>query len=158
MRYGLISGARRMTALRTLQARTGEARFGTVLALCAVPRGGPTLMSPWSRRTRSGSGLSFYERARIVMRAVEAGVYDSEKKALQGLFATASFAKRSKIKSFIPIVAALDGVLRFPARISGTAGAAAVQGAGGARIRGPRPGCACRRCPRHGRGGDGGSA
>lgn len=118
MRYGLISGARRMTALRELQAETGEARFGQVLALLRRPEGGADPYVAMVEENEIRVGLSFYERARIVMRAVEAGVYDSEKKALQGLFATASFAKRSKIKSFIPIVAALDGALRFPARLS----------------------------------------
>lgn len=117
-RYGLISGARRMTALRELQAETGEARFGQVLALLRRPEGGAAPYVAMVEENEIRVGLSFYERARIVMRAVEAGVYDSEKKALQGLFATASFAKRSKIKSFIPIVAALDGSLRFPARLS----------------------------------------
>jgi hypothetical protein len=118
MRYGLISGARRMTALRELLAETGEARFATVLALLRRPEGGAEPYVAMVEENEIRVGLSFYERARIVMRAVEAGVYDSEKKALQGLFATASFPKRSKIKSFIPIVAALDGVLRFPARLS----------------------------------------
>lgn len=116
-RYGLISGARRMTALRRLAEETGEARFGTVLALLRRPEGGADPYVAMVEENEIRVGLSFYERARVVMRAVEAGVYDSEKKALQGLFATASFPKRSKIKSFIPVVEALDGVLRFPARI-----------------------------------------
>lgn len=116
-RYGLISGARRVTALRALAAETGEAPFGTVLALLRRPEGGADPYVAMVEENEIRVGLSFYERARVVMRAVEAGVYDSEKKALQGLFATASFAKRSKIKSFIPVVAALDGALRFPARI-----------------------------------------
>lgn len=120
-RYGLISGARRVTALRALAAETGadteKARFGTVLALLRRPEGGADPYVAMVEENEIRVGLSFYERARVVMRAVEAGVYDSEKKALQGLFATASFAKRSKIKSFIPVVAALDGALRFPARI-----------------------------------------
>ncbi len=116
-RYGLISGARRMTALRRLAQETGEARFGTVLALLRRPEGGADPYVAMVEENEIRVGLSFYERARVVMRAVEAGVYDSEKKALQGLFSTASFPKRSKIKSFIPVVEALDGVLRFPARI-----------------------------------------
>lgn len=116
-RYGLISGARRVTALRALAAETGEARFGTVLALLRRPEAGAEAYVAMVEENEIRAGLSFYERARVVMRAVEAGVYDSEKKALQGLFSTASFAKRSKIKSFIPVVAALDGALRFPARI-----------------------------------------
>lgn len=116
-RYGLISGARRMTALRRLAQETGEARFGTVLALLRRPEGGADPYVAMVEENEIRVGLSFYERARVVMRAVEAGVYESEKKALQGLFSTASFPKRSKIKSFIPVVEALDGVLRFPARI-----------------------------------------
>lgn len=116
-RYGLISGARRVTALRALAAETGEARFGTVLALLRRPEGGADPYVAMVEENEIRAGLSFYERARVVMRAVEAGVYDGEKKALQGLFSTASFAKRSKIKSFIPVVTALDGALRFPARI-----------------------------------------
>jgi hypothetical protein len=116
-RYGLISGARRMMALRDLADETGEARFGTVLALVRRPEGGADPYVAMVEENEIRVGLSFYERARIVMRAVEAGVYESEKKALQGLFATASFAKRSKVKSFIPVVTALDGALRFPVRI-----------------------------------------
>ncbi len=116
-RFGLISGARRVTALRALAAETGEARFDTVLALLRRPEGGADPYVAMVEENEIRAGLSFYERARVVMRAVEAGVYDSEKKALQGLFSTASFPKRSKIKSFIPVVAALDGALRFPARI-----------------------------------------
>ena len=68
--------------------------------------------------------LSFFERARIVLRAVEGGVFGSEKQALQSLFSAASYAKRSKIKSFIPIVAALDGALRFPTHLTERSGLA----------------------------------
>ena len=62
-------------------------------------------------------GLSYYERARIAAKAVELGVFSSEKQALQRLFATASRAKRSKIGSFLAIYHALDDVLRFPAAL-----------------------------------------
>ncbi len=118
MRYGLISGARRLAALRELALETGEARFATVLALLRRPEGGAAPYVAMVEENEIRVGLSFYERARIVMRAVEAGVYPSQKAALQGLFATASLPRRSKVKSFIPVVAALDGALRFPARIS----------------------------------------
>jgi ParB family chromosome partitioning protein len=118
MRYGLISGARRLAALRELTLETGEARFATVLALLRRPEGGAAPYVAMVEENEIRVGLSFYERARIVMRAVEAGVYPSQKAALQGLFATASLPRRSKVKSFIPVVAALDGALRFPARIS----------------------------------------
>jgi ParB family chromosome partitioning protein len=88
-----------------------------VLALVRRPEGGADAYVAMVEENEIRAGLSFYERARIVMRAVEAGVYPTEKAALQDLFATASFAKRSKVKSFIGVVEALDGALAFPARI-----------------------------------------
>ncbi|MFD1810536.1 hypothetical protein ACFSHQ_27630 [Gemmobacter lanyuensis] len=62
-------------------------------------------------------GLSFYERARIALKAVEAGVFPDDRSALRSLFASASRAKRSKIGSFLTLVRALDGALRFPEAI-----------------------------------------
>ena len=116
-RYGLISGWRRCLALAALAEETGDDRFTHVLALIRRPETGSAAYVAMVEENEVRAGLSFYERARIVMRAVEAGIFPTEKKALQGLFATASHAKRSKVKSFIPVVTALDGALRFPARI-----------------------------------------
>jgi hypothetical protein len=62
-------------------------------------------------------GLSYYERARIAARAVDLGVFNSERQALQQLFAAASRARRSKIGSFLSVYRALDDALRFPAAI-----------------------------------------
>lgn len=116
-RYGLISGWRRYLALRTLARETGDARFGNIRALVRRPETGAEAYVAMVEENEIRANLSFYERARIVMRAVEAGVYPTQRHALQGLFSTASFAKRSKVKSFIPVVLALDGLLHFPARI-----------------------------------------
>jgi hypothetical protein len=49
-----------------------------------------------------------------VARAVELGVFETKRAALQSLFASASRPKRSKIGTFLHIVTALDGHLRFP--------------------------------------------
>ena len=62
-------------------------------------------------------GLSQYERARIAALATERGVFPSEKAALLALFASASRAKRSRIRAFLEIYHALDGALRFPAAL-----------------------------------------
>jgi hypothetical protein len=59
-------------------------------------------------------GLSYYERARVVVKTVEAGVYPEDYAALNALFATASKARRSKIGSFMTVVRDLGDVLRFP--------------------------------------------
>ena len=115
--YGLISGWRRLLALRQLHAETGEARFAQVQALLRSPADQAQAYVAMVEENEMRADLSYFERARIVRRAVATGVFESEKQALKQLFSGASYAKRSKIKSFLPVVDALDGALRFPARI-----------------------------------------
>lgn len=112
--YGLISGWRRLTALRQLHAETGEARFATVLALLRKPDTAQSAYLAMVEENEIRLGLSYYERARIAAKAVEAGVYPSTKTALQSLFATASRAKRSKIGSFLTLYQTLGDFVRFP--------------------------------------------
>lgn len=116
-RYGLISGWRRLTALARLQARTGEARFGSVLALVRQPASAAAAYVAMVEENEVRLSLSYYERARIAAKAVDLGVFATEKAALQALYANASRARRSKIGSFLTLYRALDPVLRFPAGI-----------------------------------------
>lgn len=126
-RYGLISGWRRCQALERLHAETGEERFATVLALLRRPAESSDAYQAMVEENELRVGLSYYERARIVAKAVEQGVYDDAQAALRGLFAAASRPKRSKIGSFTAIVAALDDVLRFPQAIAERQGLALAQ-------------------------------
>ena len=116
-RYGLISGWRRLSALRRLHAETGEARFATVLALLRTPESSGAAYVAMVEENEIRAGLSYYERARIAAKAVEAGAFADRGEALRSLYATASRAKRSKIGSFLNLYDALDGSLRFPAAI-----------------------------------------
>lgn len=117
-RYGLISGWRRLTALSELHAATGEERFASVQAILRTPETAEAAYTAMVEENEIRVALSPYERARIVAKSVEQGVFPSTKLALQTLFAAASRAKRSKIGSFLPVVAALDGVLQFPAGLT----------------------------------------
>lgn len=118
--YGLISGWRRLTALRHL--RDTEGGPDQVLALLRKPEQASDAYQAMVEENEIRVGLSYYERARIAAKAVEQGVYASQKEALQSLFSTASRAKRSKIKSFQTIVAALEGDLKFPEALGERAG------------------------------------
>jgi hypothetical protein len=113
-RYGLISGWRRLTALRQLHEETGESRFAAVLALLRQPENAQSAYLAMVEENEIRLGLSYYERARIAAKAVEAGVYPSTKTALQSLFATASRAKRSKIGSFLTLYQTMGDFVRFP--------------------------------------------
>jgi len=114
-RYGLISGWRRLAALR--QLRMEDDRFDSVLALIRSPQSSSDAYVAMVEENEIRVGLSYYERARIVVKALEQGVYTETKAALQTLFENVSRAKRSKIKSFMTVVETLDGSLRFPTAI-----------------------------------------
>ncbi len=117
-RYGLISGWRRLTALHQLHDRTGQKRFATIQALLRQPDGASDAYIAMVEENEIRVGLSYYERARIAAKAVEQGVYATEKQALLTLFSSASRAKRSKIRSFLEIYRAADDLLRFPMAIT----------------------------------------
>ncbi len=129
-RYGLISGWRRLLALRGLRdeaqagADDGAGRFDAVLALVRQPASAAEAYVAMVEENEIRADLSFWERARIVRQALASGAFETEKAALQTLFSAASYARRSKIKSFIPVVAALEGALAFPTTLSERAGLA----------------------------------
>lgn len=116
-RYGLISGWRRLSALRALHVETGEARFATVLAVLRRPETAGDAYVAMVEENEIRAGLSYYERARIAAKAVEAGVFTSPKQALQQLYANASRSRRSKIGSFLSLYSAFGDALRFPESI-----------------------------------------
>lgn len=125
--YGLISGWRRLTALTQLYKETGDARFNSVLALVRRPVDAADAYVAMVEENEIRVGLSYFERARIVSRAVEESVFADTKSALNGLFGNGSRAKRSKIKSFLPVVEQLGPYLSYPAAIGERLGLALSQ-------------------------------
>lgn len=117
-RYGLISGWRRLTALRRLHDETGEARFASAGVLLRSPAEASQAYVAMVEENEIRADLSYWERAKIVVKSVDQGVFGSHEAALSGLFGTAPRARRSKIRSFVGIVVALDGALRFPEALS----------------------------------------
>ncbi|TDK50886.1 ParB/RepB/Spo0J family partition protein [Antarcticimicrobium luteum] len=115
--HGLISGWRRLTALTRLYERTNDPRFASVRALVVDPGSAQAAYVAMVEENEIRVNLSHYERARIALRAVEEGVYDSRRAALLSLYNAAPRAKRSKIGSFMALVEALDPALRFPTAI-----------------------------------------
>lgn len=111
-RYGLISGWRRLMALRSL------AGADTALCLIRAPQSASEAYLAMVEENEIRAALSYYERARIAARAAEQGAYPTPRHAVKGLFANVSSSKRSKIISFLAVYDALDEVLRFPAALS----------------------------------------
>lgn len=115
--HGLISGWRRLTALTRLYERENDPRFATIRALVIAPESAQAAYVAMVEENEIRVNLSHYERARIALRAMQEGVYESRREALLSLYNAAPRAKRSKIGSFMALVEALDPVLRFPTAI-----------------------------------------
>jgi ParB family chromosome partitioning protein len=113
-RFGLISGWRRMKALAALAEETGEDRFATVLGLVKKPAERADAYLAMVEENEIRVGLSYVERARIVAKSVDLGVFETDRGALQALFSAASRAKRSKIGGFLPVVRHVGEALAFP--------------------------------------------
>ncbi|UAB91758.1 ParB N-terminal domain-containing protein (plasmid) [Ruegeria sp. SCSIO 43209] len=118
--YGLISGLRRLEALKALKQ-------GSVLALIRAPESADAAYVAMVEENEIRANLSFYERARVASEAARIGVYASGEAAVQGLFAHASASKRSKILAFMRLHNALGTHLRFPAAIPEKLGLALVK-------------------------------
>jgi ParB family chromosome partitioning protein len=117
--FGLISGMRRIEALR----RLGE---GEALAIVRRPDSSEAAYVAMIEENEIRAGLSFYERANVVSAAVTMGLYSTPLLAVQALFPRAPAPKRSKILAFVTLREKLGTVLRFPAAIPEKLGLALV--------------------------------
>ena len=112
--YGLLSGYRRLMAMRALHALTGDPRHGVIRAILREPDAMGGAFAAMVEENEIRSGLSHYERGRIAVVAAQQGAFANPEAAVDSLFPVASKAKRSKIRSFALIYEELGDMLRFP--------------------------------------------
>lgn len=135
--WGLISGWRRVAAVQALHAE-GLEGFDTVPAIVRPSQeaGGAYLAMVEENEVRAQ--LTPYERGRIAVVAAGQGAFRDVEAAIAGLYAAASKAKRSKIRSFALIHEELGDLLTFPTELSEKAGlrlAAAVRDGYASKLR-----------------------
>ncbi|MDR6267647.1 ParB N-terminal domain-containing protein [Roseobacter sp. N2S] len=120
--YGLVSGYRRLQAVRMLAAETGDPKYKVIRALLRQPENVSEAFVAMVEENEIRSDLSHYERGRIAVIAAEQGVFSSADDAVNALFQSASKAKRSKIRSFALLHEGLGDLLAFPTHLSERAG------------------------------------
>lgn len=125
--YRLVSGFRRLSALRALWSETGEDRFSTVKALVAERPQTVDAMVAMVEENEIRQDVSFYERGRICCLAVEHGVVESVDDAIETLFANSSRNRRYKIRNFTLIHQQLAAYLDYPEAIGERLGARLAQ-------------------------------
>ncbi|MEX0351363.1 MAG: ParB/RepB/Spo0J family partition protein [Paracoccaceae bacterium] len=110
--YGLISGYRRLQAFRRLADE--DPQFEHIPAFVRVAGAGQGAYVAMVEENELRSDLTHYERGRIAVLAVGQGVFESVEEAVDTLFAAASKAKRSKVRSFAAVHEGLGDLLKFP--------------------------------------------
>lgn len=112
--YGLLSGYRRLMAVRALRDLTRDARYDTIKAVLRDPGAMGGSFAAMVEENEIRAGLSHFERGRIAVIAAQQGAFANVEAAVDALFPVASKAKRSKIRSFALIFEELGDMLRFP--------------------------------------------
>lgn len=112
--YGLLSGYRRLMAVRALRDLTRDGRYDKIRAILRDPEAMGGSFAAMVEENEIRASLSHYERGRIAVIAAQQGAFANTEMAVDALFPVASKAKRSKIRSFALIFEELGDMLKFP--------------------------------------------
>lgn len=117
-RFGLLSGYRRLAAVKALLGDTGMAEYTKIRGIIRAPEGASEAFVAMVEENEIRSGISQYERGRVAVIATENGAFDSLETAIAELYQQASKAKRSKLRSFALVHEELGDLLAFPQALS----------------------------------------
>ncbi|MBK0328968.1 ParB N-terminal domain-containing protein [Rhodobacteraceae bacterium F11138] len=118
VRYALVSGYRRLMAVRGLYELTENPRYQAIRAVIRPAKGADAAFVSMVEENEVRSELSQFERGRIAVISAQQGAFVNVEDAVNRLFATASKAKRSKVRSFALIFEELGDMLIFPEALS----------------------------------------
>lgn len=117
-RYGLLSGYRRLLAVKSLRDLTDGTRHSTIRAIVRPRTDTDAAFVSMVEENEVRAELSHFERGRIAVIAAQQGAFANTEDAVAKLYATGSKAKRSKVRSFALIFEELGDLLHFPEAIS----------------------------------------
>ncbi|MTH79238.1 ParB/RepB/Spo0J family partition protein [Paracoccus aestuariivivens] len=137
-RFGLLSGYRRLQAMRELFELTQAEKHASIRALIRPRAEADEAFVAMVEENEVREELSHFERGRIAVIAAQQGAFANTEDAVNKLFATGSKAKRSKVRSFALIFEELGDMLRFPEALTERRGlrlSAALRSGGEIRLR-----------------------
>lgn len=118
LRYGLVSGFRRLAAYRQLQVRIGAAQYNAIPAWLREADSGAALHARMVAENDIRRDITPWEKSRIAVEAAAFGHFLNVEDAVTRLYPAAAPMKRSRIRTIIHAVEALDGLLAEPWRLS----------------------------------------
>ena len=109
--YSLLSGYRRLMAMRGLAELNGDGKYTTIKAFVRPSTDTASAFAAMVEENEVRANLSHYERGRIAVIAAQQGAFGSTEEAVNVLFASASKSKRSKVRSFAEVFEMLGDML-----------------------------------------------
>ena len=137
-RYGLLSGYRRLQAMRGLFDLAQADRYARIRAIIRPRAEADAAFVAMVEENEVREELSHFERGRIAVIAANQGAFANTEDAVNRLYATGSKAKRSKVRSFALIFEELGDMLEFPEALTEKRGlrlAAALRSGAEGRLR-----------------------
>jgi ParB family chromosome partitioning protein len=117
LRYGLISGLRRLTALRALSA-ADPARPATIDAFLRSPESLPQAVTRMVEENDIRAALSPWEQARIAVVTQREGLFPTLDAAVAALYPAADRNRRGRLRAVAGVVEDLDGHFTAPETLS----------------------------------------
>ncbi|WP_372840157.1 ParB/RepB/Spo0J family partition protein [Phaeovulum sp.] len=115
--YGLISGLRRLTAMRALEDMM-PGRFPTIPAFLRQPQNRAEAVAAMVAENDQRADISPWERGLILVRSRNSGLFDTLDAAVAALHPFAPAMKRSRLRALAHAVEELDGLLEGPFALS----------------------------------------
>jgi ParB family chromosome partitioning protein len=117
LRYGIVSGFRRVKAFRELLAM-GIERFAAVPAFLLPARDLAQTLAAMVEENEIRAALSPYEQGRIAMFARDQDLFPTIEEAVDRLYPAANRMKRSRLRAIAHVAECLDDVLTAPEKLS----------------------------------------
>ncbi len=115
--YGLISGLRRLTAMRALADMVPD-RFPTIPAFLRHPQDSGEAVAAMVGENEQRADITPWERGLILVRCRNGGLFDTLDAAVAALHPFAPAMKRSRLRALAHVVEELDGLLEGPTALS----------------------------------------
>ena len=112
--YALISGFRRLTAIRALHQLTQNPTYATITATILRPKSIAEALTLMVEENDIRADLSPWEKGRIAVQARNLGHFDTIDAATIALYPNATPMRRSRLRALALLVDELDGHLTAP--------------------------------------------
>lgn len=113
LRYGLISGFRRLAATRAL-AGMGIPGHDHIPAFVRTPASIADALTAMVEENAVRAGISAWEQALVAVTARDRGIFETVEAAVEGLYRSLNRDKRYRLRTIAALVEELDGHLTDP--------------------------------------------